>query len=536
MDYYGNYPARRGYADYAQVAQPRRGPAIVTDYVTRSYDRTPAPASRGSGYDYADTYRRAAAFTPKSRGGGRGRGGRGRGRGGGRGRGRGAGKLKRARDTNAKNSSPSKKRNVNAPGLVIPNLILLSGSPGTDHVRVGPPVDGTSNTVMRVGRRDYHFSVKFSLRSTTRDKALVEFEVTKDNLAYFQVFTVSDGDRETQLQVMKEVSESWAEKRAERADEVIEVEAPKPEEEATTEGEEATSPKESPKANILAHIAGETVEASSTETNGVSGDKAKNAQKPIEKLMSFERGLGKFREPYVFRAVAVLKDSPKIIKSAPTRMPADTLKDIRVMIFEFRADGTKNGVKPNKFLTEAVTDGPMKEFAAVADVWPEEGDGSVEAVSDGFSTEMREAFRVGLSPYECELCDDLIQHRSLTTHRESKCRNRLGKCYHCKEMVPMSQMTSPHHDTDCPEYPVKCANKCPTSIPRRTLDEHALVCPRTKVPCIFEEHGCEFKVMRSKMDGHCRDQCHKHTNMLLGKQLKLVERIVKLEETVNVLQ
>lgn len=151
----------------------------------------------------------------------------------------------------------------------------------------------------------------------------------------------------------------------------------------------------------------------------------------------------------------------------------------------------------------------------------------------------------------CELCECEMIQLDLERHMTKECPMRTVTCPYCEEKF-LSKDLKPHQDgplpedagedqTLCPEYAIKCKNRCGTGLHlRKNMEAHLKEsCPNAFVPCKYACLGCPTMVKRREIKLHQQKQAGKHialleyrlnnvTDVLAEQFPKLADRLLAL--------
>ena len=99
-------------------------------------------------------------------------------------------------------------------------------------------------------------------------------------------------------------------------------------------------------------------------------------------------------------------------------------------------------------------------------------------------------------------CGKQVRSSSMKQHKLYRCPKRDHTCkycsYHNSRDIVMEQ-----HLPVCPEFPVKCPNKCKIKgLKRKQLKAHINECPLQRIECPFSSAGCTVKLPRNQMETH----------------------------------
>ena len=135
-----------------------------------------------------------------------------------------------------------------------------------------------------------------------------------------------------------------------------------------------------------------------------------------------------------------------------------------------------------------------------------------------------------LRPYQCEFCGLEDTYEAITGNRcppsdndDSDYSDEEEDCYE-------------GHQAECPEVPLRCPNKCESSvIKRKDMKSHRSECPEEPVECPFAEAGCKETPRRCQLENHMSTSLQQHLLVLVmdRKQQKMELETLKadLEET-----
>lgn len=117
----------------------------------------------------------------------------------------------------------------------------------------------------------------------------------------------------------------------------------------------------------------------------------------------------------------------------------------------------------------------------------------------------------------CSECSDKIKQQDLSDHLAKHCVLRKYQCEHCGS-EDTYRFISGKHLQMCPDYPLKCPNKCSARlIKRKLLSKHLQRCPKQKSECQFRQIGCRSRFMHADEQHHMAANVHKHCDMLLKR-------------------
>lgn len=138
--------------------------------------------------------------------------------------------------------------------------------------------------------------------------------------------------------------------------------------------------------------------------------------------------------------------------------------------------------------------------------------------------------------YSLNGCDVLLQREEIQSkhiyecvYREVQCRNNCG----CKDKI--LYMNEDAHMKICPNELIHCPQLCGRSIMRKNIEEHFQnECVNTLFPCLYQEFGCEEKILKSGIEEHLKNAFDEHNNMLIAFMNKFYkqfyERTQEIEE------
>lgn len=121
-------------------------------------------------------------------------------------------------------------------------------------------------------------------------------------------------------------------------------------------------------------------------------------------------------------------------------------------------------------------------------------------------------------------CAERYQRRFMTQHQKNTCPCRPYICTYC-EYESIYEDVRTQHWPVCPNYPVKCPNKCSgETLPRRELEKHIEnECPLEKVECEFGYAGCKARVLRKDMTAHVEGSFLQHLSLLSKVSTSLLQ-------------
>ncbi len=126
-----------------------------------------------------------------------------------------------------------------------------------------------------------------------------------------------------------------------------------------------------------------------------------------------------------------------------------------------------------------------------------------------------------------------VPRKHLLQHLVSECPLRSYKCKHCGLKDTYEFITKRHY-VKCPEFPLECPNKCgATGIRRILMATHREQCPLERVPCPFQEAGCEVKLVRRDLEKHVSQETQHHLLLTYQAMCTLKQRCSELERKVR---
>jgi len=137
----------------------------------------------------------------------------------------------------------------------------------------------------------------------------------------------------------------------------------------------------------------------------------------------------------------------------------------------------------------------------------------------------------------CHLCETPLKRMQMPKHLKEFCQMREEPCRFCNKVFVMKAM-SEHHNTDCPNFPVSCPQRCFGGKHKRCeVEEHLKVCMNTVVKCRFNSLGCSAILKRKQLRRHKFDEAHKHIDLLEKRMEKLTNYLMdkdpRLHELLN---
>lgn len=121
-------------------------------------------------------------------------------------------------------------------------------------------------------------------------------------------------------------------------------------------------------------------------------------------------------------------------------------------------------------------------------------------------------------------CAERYQRRFMTEHQKNTCPCRPYVCTYC-EYESIYEDVRTQHWPVCPNYPVKCPNKCSSkTLHRRELEKHVEnECPLEKIECEFGYAGCKALVPRKEMAAHVEGSLSQHLSLLSRVSVSLLQ-------------
>ena len=111
---------------------------------------------------------------------------------------------------------------------------------------------------------------------------------------------------------------------------------------------------------------------------------------------------------------------------------------------------------------------------------------------------------------KCPLnCQQLVPKNQMKTHVNEKCVKRDFFCQHCNYKASYEEVTN-EHLPQCKYMPITCPNHCGVVFEREDLEDHMKICRLEEIRCDFEKVGCDTTLSREELDGHLRNDNHKH--------------------------
>ena len=106
-------------------------------------------------------------------------------------------------------------------------------------------------------------------------------------------------------------------------------------------------------------------------------------------------------------------------------------------------------------------------------------------------------------PLVCSFgCGEQVPSGDMKDHKKHQCPKRQEKCELC-DYHNSHDVVIENHLPVCPEFLVKCPNKCKEeSFKRKQLKAHIKECPLQVIECPFSSAGCTVKLPRNQMVEH----------------------------------
>ena len=143
-------------------------------------------------------------------------------------------------------------------------------------------------------------------------------------------------------------------------------------------------------------------------------------------------------------------------------------------------------------------------------------------------------------PNGCYSLITKIKRKALEHHLKNDCYLRPYQCEHCGCKDTYKNITGEgdfhihvkSHYSRCPEFPLKCSNRCGVKdIKRKNMEDHYSQCPKEPVQCPFKEAGCKKKLVRRELEHHMSATQQQHLLMVMGvyKEMKKENKKMKKE-------
>jgi hypothetical protein len=138
------------------------------------------------------------------------------------------------------------------------------------------------------------------------------------------------------------------------------------------------------------------------------------------------------------------------------------------------------------------------------------------------------------STVQCSGCMKKLLSRDFQKHAESFCEYRIVPCEFCQAQCLFRDIAD-HLASACDKAPRPCIHAdCDYVGPKSELTAHMVSCVHKLERCRFSAYGCHAKYKESEMGQHEVDDCAKHLNLVLAKTQMLEERLMQLENKLNV--
>ena len=127
-------------------------------------------------------------------------------------------------------------------------------------------------------------------------------------------------------------------------------------------------------------------------------------------------------------------------------------------------------------------------------------------------------------------CGERLQRRFMRQHQNRHCICRPYVCDYC-EYGSIYEDVRHNHWPVCPNYPVRCPNKCEVkTVTRSHLDKHLMEeCPLEKVECEFNYAGCKTRIPRKDMAAHVRENFLQHISQISAVNISLLDNMQQKE-------
>ena len=146
-----------------------------------------------------------------------------------------------------------------------------------------------------------------------------------------------------------------------------------------------------------------------------------------------------------------------------------------------------------------------------------------------------------ISDVKCSQCFCTFKHNELQKHQKEECEHRRSNCVYCNTKGTHRMLTSSFHLSCCPDYPLRCPNKCSTqTIKRSEMVAHRSKCRKEPVDCPFKEAGCKMRPDRNNLNSHLDVENKTHMLCLMTAfqqaQAQLRQQSKQLQEQSTQLQ
>lgn len=112
-----------------------------------------------------------------------------------------------------------------------------------------------------------------------------------------------------------------------------------------------------------------------------------------------------------------------------------------------------------------------------------------------------------------EGCNKVFCREDMNIH-QNICGFKIKKCPDCKKDLMQSQFE--YHQTQCPQFKLKCPQNCGEFVRRQDLKFHIEKdCNNTKIICVFEYLGCKQMMLKKELNYHLQNDGNKHLLLFL---------------------
>lgn len=127
---------------------------------------------------------------------------------------------------------------------------------------------------------------------------------------------------------------------------------------------------------------------------------------------------------------------------------------------------------------------------------------------------------------EARVClKDILEHEDHCEYETAECPNSK---FGCKEVIPKCKLTE--HQKTCK---VKKCKHCKKEVLQVNKAEHEKNCLSVPTDCVYKAVGCETKDVPTNVQHHCKEEVHKHLDLMLNKLLAVEVDIKEAKDEIS---